>query len=179
MLSLQQPRSTISLFVKGNCLLNFSMQVKWGLYNRGYLAALRFLRSCRKIRRLPRSKNNKIILNLIFESRSSYFAASPGIFHLFLHPGYKTTAIQKLNYKKYFVFIFISRLVFRGCQETLFRAYIMAPQQVEIRQPRRRDTHAIVRSRLNATKIVTINFSNSATCSKENRALTFNVFIVF
>ena len=128
-----------------------------GPYNRGYLAALRFLRSCRKIRRLPRSKNNKIILNLIFESRSSYFAASPGIFHLFLHPGYKTTAIQKLNYKKYFVFIFISRLVFRGCQETLFRAYIVAPQQVEIRLPRRSDTRAILRSHFSMLFVFSVN----------------------
>ena len=70
-------------------------QYQRGLYNREYLAALRVLRSCREIRQ-PGSINNKINLNLIFASRLSYLAATtPGIFDLFLQPGYTNAAIKK------------------------------------------------------------------------------------
>ena len=76
----------ILFFSKTN---RFAVNEQKGPYNRRYLATLRFLCGCREIRRLPRSKNNKnnkINCKLIFGSRSSYLAASPGIFHLFLQP---------------------------------------------------------------------------------------------
>ena len=52
-----------------------------------------------------------------------------------------TSCDKKINTK-----FFVSQLVFRGCRETLFLAYIAVPQQVEIRLPQRCDTHAIIRS---------------------------------
>ena len=101
-------------------LINTSKFNPTGPYTRGYLAALHFLRGCCEIRRLPWSKNNKnkkIIINLIFASRLS----------LFLYRGWCFAAAGK----HYF--------------EPLSRCH-MVPQQVELRLPRRRDTHAIIRS---------------------------------
>ena len=90
----------INIWVKMSCYspiswLRFIPTNFLGPYNCGYLAALRFLCGCCEIRQ-PGSKNNKINLDLIFASRSSYLATTtPGIFHLILQPGYMTAAIQK------------------------------------------------------------------------------------
>ena len=109
--------------------------------------------------RLPQNKMTAAIQKLIYNKFYYFFYFWIAVFLFrgyprhFLQPGYKTTAIQKLIYKKsnftYFYIVAVVYPVYRLPGNTIWSLYPgcrMALQQVKIRLPRRRDSHAIIRS---------------------------------